>query len=87
MLDTGGATAESTAAGVSINYIPKEGSNSFSGIFSGMYSGSGMNSNNLGSALMDGSWYNGSPTARSRAVDPQRREVRLRQLRSRSAGR
>ena len=63
VLDTGGATAESTAAGVSINYIPKEGSNSFSGIFTGMYSGAGMNSNNLGPALMDGSWYNGSPTA------------------------
>ena len=62
VLDTGGATAESTAAGVSINYIPKEGSNSFSGIFSGMYSGSGMNSDNLSPALMDGSWFSGTAT-------------------------
>ena len=63
VLDTGGATAESTAAGVSINYIPKEGSNSFSGIFTGMYSGAAMNSDNLSPALMDGSWYSGTPTA------------------------
>ena len=62
VLDTGGATAESTAAGVSINYIPKEGSNSFSGIFTGMYSGSGMNSDNLSPALMDGSWFSGTAT-------------------------
>ena len=74
VLDTGGATAESSAAGVSINYIPKEGSNSFSGIFTGMYSGSGMNSNNLDSALMDGSWFSGTPTP-GRAL-PTRNDVK-----------
>ena len=62
-LDTGGATAESTAAGVYINYIPKEGSNTFSGVFTGMYSGAAMNNDNLGPDLMDGSWFNGTPTA------------------------
>lgn len=74
VLDTGGATAESTAAGVSINYIPKEGSNIFSGIFTGFFSNGGMNSNNLDAALMNGSWYNGTPTA-GRSL-PNRNDVK-----------
>ena len=62
-LDTGGATAESTAAGVSVNYIPKDGGNNFSGEFTGLYSNGAMNANNLDAALMDGSWFTGTPNS------------------------
>ena len=68
VLDTGGAPAESTAAGVSINYIPREGSNTFSGIFTGLYSNSGMNSNNLTAALRNGSWYSAAGASPGRAL-------------------
>ena len=47
VLSTSGITAETNADGVQINLVPKEGSNRFSGSASGLYSGSGLQSDNL----------------------------------------
>jgi hypothetical protein len=50
-LETGGMSAESEAAGVQINIVPKEGGNTFSGMFKGAYTGTGLQSSNLSDAL------------------------------------
>jgi hypothetical protein len=44
-VELGNGLAESPANGVYVNYIPKSGSNRFSGTFIGNYTGSGMQSN------------------------------------------
>jgi hypothetical protein len=50
-VETGGAGAESPLSGVLVNGIPKEGGNTFSGEFRGMYSNKGMQGNNLSDEL------------------------------------
>jgi hypothetical protein len=47
VVDTGGVSAESAASGVGINYIPKDGSNSFRGNFFAIYTNDHLQSNNL----------------------------------------
>ena len=51
VLSTSGITAETNADGVQINLVPKEGGNIFSGSVHGLYSGEGLQSNNLNDAL------------------------------------
>ena len=51
VLSTSGITAETNADGVQINLVPKEGGNTFSGSIHGLYSGKGLQSNNLSDAL------------------------------------
>ena len=43
----GGSTAETSLGGVSLNHIPKDGGNRFSGSFFANYSGNGLQSDNL----------------------------------------
>ena len=50
-VETGGGLAESDAAGVRVNYIPRSGANSVSASISGNVSTSGMQSDNLTDAL------------------------------------
>ena len=50
-LETGGVSAESPAAGLALNLIPKQGANSFSGEVSGLFSNDSMQSSNLNDAL------------------------------------
>ena len=50
-VETGGGLAESDAAGVRVNYIPRSGANSVSASISGNFSTSGMQSDNLTDAL------------------------------------
>lgn len=47
VVDTGGVSAESTASGVGINYIPKDGSNSWRGNFFAIYTNDHLQANNL----------------------------------------
>ena len=47
VLSTSGITAETNADGVQINLVPKEGGNIFSGSANALYSGEGLQSNNL----------------------------------------
>ena len=51
VLETGGTTAESIAAGFGMNLIPKEGGNTFSFSATGMYTYDGLQSNNFDDAL------------------------------------
>lgn len=51
VLETGGTTAESIAAGFGMNLVPKDGGNTFSFSFSGMYTTERLQSNNLDDAL------------------------------------
>ena len=50
-VSTGGAGADSASAGVTVNGIPKQGGNIFSGEFSGNFANKAMQSNNLDGAL------------------------------------
>jgi hypothetical protein len=50
-VETGGVSAESDASGVVVNYIPKEGGNSLSGNFSGLYTNDSLQSSNLSDEL------------------------------------
>src|SRR3989442_32370 len=50
-VSTGGAGADSASAGVTVNGIPKQGGNIFSGEFSGNFANKAMQSNNLDDAL------------------------------------
>ena len=50
-VETGGVSAESDASGVVVNYIPKEGGNTLSGSFSGLYTNDNLQSNNLSDDL------------------------------------
>ena len=50
-LETGGVSAESLAAGLAVNLIPKQGGNSFSGETSGVFSNENMQSSNLDDEL------------------------------------
>ena len=47
VLQTSGIGADTNADGPVVNIVPKEGSNQFSGILAGFYSGAGMESENL----------------------------------------
>lgn len=60
-LETGGMSAESEAAGVQINIVPKDGGNAFNGSFLGLYTGHGLQSSNL------------TDTLRARACSPHPR--------------
>ena len=51
VVDTGGVSAESAASGVAINYVPKDGSNSFKGNFFAIYTNDHLQSDNLTDAL------------------------------------
>ena len=46
-LETGGASAESAASGVLVNFVPKSGGNAFSGSVSGLYTNDALQSENL----------------------------------------
>jgi Carboxypeptidase regulatory-like domain len=50
-LETGGAGADSVTSGITVNGIPKQGGNVFSGDVRGNFSNRGMQSNNLDDAL------------------------------------
>lgn len=50
-VETGGVSAESSASGLMINLVPKEGGNTFSGEVSGIYTNEHFQSNNLTDAL------------------------------------
>ena len=50
-LETGGVSAESLAAGLAVNLIPKQGGNVFSGETSGVFSNENMQSSNLDDEL------------------------------------
>src|SRR6185436_16888899 len=50
-VQTGGASAESTASGVLINLIPKEGSSGLKGLASGFFTNEPLQSDNLDDAL------------------------------------
>jgi len=50
-LETGGGSAESSAAGAVVNFIPKEGGNSFTGSVWGLFGDDGLQSNNLNDTL------------------------------------
>jgi hypothetical protein len=47
VLQTGGMGAELETGGVAVNVVPKEGGNTFSGVFSADYTGKGLQSGNL----------------------------------------
>ncbi|HEY3159575.1 MAG TPA: carboxypeptidase regulatory-like domain-containing protein [Vicinamibacterales bacterium] len=51
VLSTSGITAETNADGITINLVPKDGGNSFSGNVHGLYSGKGLQADNLTDAL------------------------------------
>jgi hypothetical protein len=51
VVETGGGTAESLAAGGTINSVPKSGSNTFTGGFAGLYTRAAWQGNNLNSEL------------------------------------
>ena len=51
-LETSGMSAESETSGIQLNLVPKEGSNRFNGSFVGTFSGSDLQSNNLGPDLI-----------------------------------
>jgi len=51
VVDTGGVSAESAASGVAINYVPKDGGNSFKGNFFAIYTNDHLQSDNLTDAL------------------------------------
>ena len=50
-LETGGVTAEGSSTGMAMNMVPKEGGNSFNGLFAGKYMNEGMQSSNLTDVL------------------------------------
>ena len=50
-IEVGGVSAETNTSGISMNLIPKEGGNTFSFMGSGLYSGEGLQSDNLGDDL------------------------------------
>lgn len=51
VVDTGGVSAESVASGVGINYVPKDGANSFKGNFFAIYANDSLQSDNLTDTL------------------------------------
>jgi hypothetical protein len=51
VLSTSGIGADTNADGVTINMVPKEGGNTFSGSLNGLFSGSGLQSDNLDDEL------------------------------------
>jgi len=53
VLSVAGITAETNADGVQINLVPKEGGNIFSGSAHGLYSGQGLQSDNLSAELLE----------------------------------
>lgn len=50
-VETGGANAESNAAGITMNLIPKEGGNTFTVLATGLYSGERLHGDNLDNTL------------------------------------
>jgi hypothetical protein len=52
-IEVGGISAESNAAGISMNLIPKEGSNTRAFMLSGLYSGESLQSDNVSDRLHD----------------------------------
>jgi len=53
VLSTSGITAETNADAVQINLVPKEGGNTFAGSVTGLYSGEGLQSDNLSAELRE----------------------------------
>ena len=53
VLETGAVSAEQLSGGVNVNMVPKDGGNSFSGIFLGEFANGSMQGNNLSDDLID----------------------------------
>lgn len=53
LLEGGGASAESNVSAFSVNFIPKQGGNTFRGSVSGIFADDGLQANNLTQALRD----------------------------------
>ena len=53
VLETGAVSAEQLSGGVNVNMVPKDGGNTFTGLFLGEYANGDMQGNNLSQDLMD----------------------------------
>ena len=53
VLETGAVSAEQLSGGVNVNMVPKDGGNTFTGLFLGEYANGDMQGNNLSQALED----------------------------------